>query len=131
MKHVAVEQMQYLERKNQVKFEFEMNKSLKKYDIIVTDCSDDLFDIIKNEITLQIIQQKRTLSYEIDDLPGINILLDQKNVIFKTKLEEVLSKRALFISFFWVRLKLIFLRINENVFVLENCQKSYRIKTKN
>ena len=71
-----------------------MNKSLKKYDIIVTDCSDDLFDIIKNEITLQIIQQKRTLSYEIDDLPGINYLLDDKNLTAKTKLENVQSKRS-------------------------------------
>jgi hypothetical protein len=86
--------MQYLEIQNQVKFEFEMNTGLKKYDLIVTDCSDDLFDLIKNEITLQIIQQKRTLSYEIDDLPGINILLDDKNLIVKTKLEEVQSKRA-------------------------------------
>ena len=104
-------------------FEFVLNTSLKKYHLIVTDCSDDLFDLIKNEITLQIVQQKTTLSYEIDDLPGINILLDDKNFIVKTKLEEVLSKRALFISFFWVRLKLIFLRINENVFVLEDCQE--------
>ena len=121
---MALERVQFLESKYQVKFEFEWKKDLKKYDLIITECSDDLFDQIKIEIESQ-IKQKKMLSYKIDDLPGILPLFDDKNLVTKSKIEDIQSKETflkLKYSLICLTNKIIYhlyLRSNKNLYVLE------------
>ena len=81
-----------LQAKTQVKFQFDLNTISKRYDLIIEECSDDIFEQIKHEIKLKIFQQKKILSHEINHLPGINILLDDKNLLAKSIIEEIQSK---------------------------------------
>ena len=83
--------MIFLKSNSQVDFQYESNTSPKKYNLIISECSDDLINLIKTEIQSK-TKRKKIISYEIDDMPGINILLDDKNLIAKNKIEDFQSK---------------------------------------
>ena len=91
MKHIAPEQKNEWEGKNHVKIEFD-DHSLGKYSLLITDCSDDLFDTIKQNIDTYFKQNMKILNFEFQDLPGSDTLLDDKNLVVRNRLEEIKSK---------------------------------------
>ena len=78
LKHVTPEHKSKWESKNQVRIEFN-DQSMNKYDLLITDCSDDLFEAVKNEINAFLKQTVIIQKHEFDELPGLIILLDITN----------------------------------------------------